>query len=78
MENNFTNPSLYLKFGEGDPWAGQVRDKDSWDSEVISESLESSVTLGAEPPIGSWQIKVYRILLKCEHSMGTLELGKYV
>ena len=52
---NFANLSVYLKFGEGDPWAGQVRDKDSRDSEVISESLESRVTLGAEPPIGSWQ-----------------------
>ena len=45
--------SIYLKFGLGDPWAGQESDKDSWDWEVISESLDNSVTFGAEPPIGS-------------------------
>ena len=39
--------------GMGDPWAGQESDKDSWDPEVISESFDTRVTLGAEPPIGS-------------------------
>ena len=45
--------SIYLKFGVGDPWAGQESDSDPWDCEVISESLDTSVTFGAEPPIGS-------------------------
>ena len=45
--------SIYLKFGVGDPWAGQESDSDPWYWEVISESLDNSVTFGAEPPIGS-------------------------
>ena len=47
--------SIYLKFGLGDPWAGQESDSDPWDWEVISESLDNRVTFGAEPPIGSYQ-----------------------
>ena len=45
--------SIYLKFGVGDPWAGQDSDSDPWDCEVISDSLDTSDTFGAEPPIGS-------------------------
>ena len=37
----------------GDPWAGQERDKDIDDFEWIWDSLDSWVTFGADPPIGS-------------------------
>ena len=45
--------NLYLKLGDGDPWAGQDSDTDSANFELTSDSLERRVTLGAEPPIGS-------------------------
>ena len=42
----------------GDPWAGQDNEKDVPNFECISESFDSRVTFGADPPTGSKKKKL--------------------